>query len=210
VLQVQIICKFSNERTCKRNKDVQGLSCGFEDNEKIAKMIKILENDTGSTITITNHNNERASVRDSMLGGEFLKLLSRYFDIHPEMRNSRTSTGMSHDDKNYNLKKKFFIDHLLVFLKNYQPKYNEITKGKENWDFIVQCLYFVVEDNDKYRNIKYLKGYEDITDKNGKKQRLYNKHVGKILWDAIKNCKYRGTRNNSSLFYNAFLHYYIG
>lgn len=29
VLQVQIICKFSNERTCKRNKDVQGLSCGF-------------------------------------------------------------------------------------------------------------------------------------------------------------------------------------
>src|SRR5574344_909987 len=31
VLQVQIICKFSNERTCKRNKDVQGLSCGFED-----------------------------------------------------------------------------------------------------------------------------------------------------------------------------------
>lgn len=32
VLQVQIICKFSNERTCKRNKDVQGLSCGFEVN----------------------------------------------------------------------------------------------------------------------------------------------------------------------------------
>ncbi len=31
VLQVQIICKFSNERTCKRNKDVQGLSCGFEE-----------------------------------------------------------------------------------------------------------------------------------------------------------------------------------
>ena len=31
VLQVQIILKFSNERTCKRNKDVQGLSCGFED-----------------------------------------------------------------------------------------------------------------------------------------------------------------------------------
>ena len=30
VLQVQLICKFSNERTCKRNKDVQGLSCGFE------------------------------------------------------------------------------------------------------------------------------------------------------------------------------------
>src|SRR5574344_929817 len=40
VLQVQIICKFSNERTCKRNKDVQGLSCGFEDyryNYKINK-----------------------------------------------------------------------------------------------------------------------------------------------------------------------------
>ena len=33
VLQVQIICKFSNERTCKRNKDVQGLSCGFEAKE---------------------------------------------------------------------------------------------------------------------------------------------------------------------------------
>ncbi len=31
VLQVQVICKFSNERTCKRNRDVQGLSCGFED-----------------------------------------------------------------------------------------------------------------------------------------------------------------------------------
>ena len=35
VLQVQIICKFSNERTCKRNKDVQGLSCGFEVNESV-------------------------------------------------------------------------------------------------------------------------------------------------------------------------------
>ena len=35
VLQVQIICKFSNERTCKRNKDVQGLSCGFEANQEI-------------------------------------------------------------------------------------------------------------------------------------------------------------------------------
>ena len=34
VLQVQVICKFSNERTCKRNKDVQGLSCGFEDKLK--------------------------------------------------------------------------------------------------------------------------------------------------------------------------------
>ena len=34
VLQVQIICKFSNERTCKRNKDVQGLSCGFEGIQK--------------------------------------------------------------------------------------------------------------------------------------------------------------------------------
>ena len=31
VLQVQIICKFSNERTCKRNKNLQGLSCGFEE-----------------------------------------------------------------------------------------------------------------------------------------------------------------------------------
>lgn len=30
VLQVQIICKFSNERTCKRNKGVQGFSFGFE------------------------------------------------------------------------------------------------------------------------------------------------------------------------------------
>ncbi len=28
---LHIICKFSNERTCKHNKDVQGLSCGFED-----------------------------------------------------------------------------------------------------------------------------------------------------------------------------------
>ncbi len=37
VLQVQIICKFSNERTCKRNKDVQGLSCGFEDKENAVK-----------------------------------------------------------------------------------------------------------------------------------------------------------------------------
>src|SRR5574344_533693 len=40
VLQVQIICKFSNERTCKRNQDVQGLSCGFEDGES-ANAIKI-------------------------------------------------------------------------------------------------------------------------------------------------------------------------
>ena len=38
VLQVQIICKFSNERTCKRNKDVQGLSCGFEENQNSEDM----------------------------------------------------------------------------------------------------------------------------------------------------------------------------
>ena len=37
VLQVQIICKFSNERTCERNKDVQGLSCGFEVYYKVTK-----------------------------------------------------------------------------------------------------------------------------------------------------------------------------
>src|SRR5574344_835671 len=42
VLQVQIICKFSNERTCKRNKDVQGLSCGFEDTNKIIIVVKTL------------------------------------------------------------------------------------------------------------------------------------------------------------------------
>lgn len=41
VLQVQIICKFSNERTCKRNKDVQGLSCGFEGKDE-----KICDGDT--------------------------------------------------------------------------------------------------------------------------------------------------------------------
>ena len=35
VLQVQIICKFSNERTCKHNKDVQGLGCGFEEVLKV-------------------------------------------------------------------------------------------------------------------------------------------------------------------------------
>ena len=43
VLQVQIICKFSNERTCKRNKDVQGLSCGFEGD-------KFLFNNSNDTI----------------------------------------------------------------------------------------------------------------------------------------------------------------
>ena len=37
VLQVQIICKFSNERTCKRNKDVQGLSYGFEGSVKFMR-----------------------------------------------------------------------------------------------------------------------------------------------------------------------------
>lgn len=37
-LQVQIICKFSNERTCKRNKDVQGLSCGFEEDIMICQL----------------------------------------------------------------------------------------------------------------------------------------------------------------------------
>jgi hypothetical protein len=42
VLQVQIICKFSNERTCKRNKDVQGLSCGFEDYIKIVQKVVLL------------------------------------------------------------------------------------------------------------------------------------------------------------------------
>ena len=30
VFQIQIICKFSNERMCKCNKDVERLSCGFE------------------------------------------------------------------------------------------------------------------------------------------------------------------------------------
>ena len=42
VLQVQIICKFSNERTCKRNKDVQGLSCGFEVEEAIKRKCNII------------------------------------------------------------------------------------------------------------------------------------------------------------------------
>ena len=28
--QPQFICQFSNERTCTRKKDVEGLSCGFE------------------------------------------------------------------------------------------------------------------------------------------------------------------------------------
>ena len=37
VLQVQIICKFSNERTCKRNKNLQGLSCGFEVKEEYCR-----------------------------------------------------------------------------------------------------------------------------------------------------------------------------
>ena len=30
MFQIQIICKFSNERMCKCNKDVERLSCGFE------------------------------------------------------------------------------------------------------------------------------------------------------------------------------------
>ena len=29
-ISILIICYFSNERTCERNKDVEGLSCGFE------------------------------------------------------------------------------------------------------------------------------------------------------------------------------------
>ena len=29
-ISVLIICKFSNEWTCTRKKDVEGLSCGFE------------------------------------------------------------------------------------------------------------------------------------------------------------------------------------
>ena len=47
VLQVQIICKFSNERTCKRNKDVQGLSCGFEDKQIFGTVVvlKFAENE---------------------------------------------------------------------------------------------------------------------------------------------------------------------
>ena len=43
VLQVQIICKFSNERTCKRNKDVQGLSCGFEGSEKLQYLARVAQ-----------------------------------------------------------------------------------------------------------------------------------------------------------------------
>lgn len=31
MFQIQIICKFSNERMCKCNKDVERLSCGFEE-----------------------------------------------------------------------------------------------------------------------------------------------------------------------------------
>ena len=30
-ISVLIICKFSNEWTCTRKKDVEGLSCGFEE-----------------------------------------------------------------------------------------------------------------------------------------------------------------------------------
>ena len=32
-ISVLIICKFSNEWTCTRKKDVEGLSCGFEENK---------------------------------------------------------------------------------------------------------------------------------------------------------------------------------
>lgn len=42
VLQVQIICKFSNERTCKRNKDVQGLSYGFEGSVKFMRFFLVV------------------------------------------------------------------------------------------------------------------------------------------------------------------------
>ena len=31
-ISVLIICKFSNKWTCTRKKEVEGLSCGFEDN----------------------------------------------------------------------------------------------------------------------------------------------------------------------------------
>ena len=43
VLQVQIICKFINERTCTRKKNVEWLSCGFEVTQKhsIFKLIAI-------------------------------------------------------------------------------------------------------------------------------------------------------------------------
>ena len=34
-ISVLIICKFSNERMCTRKKDVEKLSCGFEDKEII-------------------------------------------------------------------------------------------------------------------------------------------------------------------------------
>ena len=53
VLQVQIICKFSNERTCKRNKDVQGLSCGFEVQQKM-NQIQSLQEKTYNYLSTVN------------------------------------------------------------------------------------------------------------------------------------------------------------
>ena len=66
VLQVQIICKFSNERTCKRNKDVQGLSCGFEDEKKRIDGIRddSQGRETGLFETIVRNILCRASVND--------------------------------------------------------------------------------------------------------------------------------------------------
>ena len=55
VLQVQIICKFSNERTCKRNKDVQGLSCGFEVNKKSNFAAQIEPNKWKDSLSIQTH-----------------------------------------------------------------------------------------------------------------------------------------------------------
>ena len=77
VLQVQIICKFSNERTCKRNKDVQGLSCGFEDllflfhlqrnickdTKKKVEMNKKLNPFAISTFSVTFANRNKAYIK---------------------------------------------------------------------------------------------------------------------------------------------------
>ena len=36
-ISVLIICKFSNKWTCTRKKEVEGLSCGFEEVFKLAR-----------------------------------------------------------------------------------------------------------------------------------------------------------------------------
>lgn len=81
-ISVLIICKFSNKWTCTRKKEVEGLSCGFEDNEGFKRkppMYYTEVNDLSYTIAIPQPTlTERLDARTCELCGKVGPVVMRH------------------------------------------------------------------------------------------------------------------------------------